>query len=282
MDSSQYKQHELASWTRVAGGWAKHTPAIGKLFGPVTERMFELVGLRERQRVLDIASGAGDPGIPAAQRVGRFGRVWGIDFVPAMVDFANERVRELDLGNVEFQLADGENFQVPGNIFDVCTMRWGLMFMPDPLAALNTARVALKEGGRIVLTCWAGPDRNPWAAIPMAHIKRYVDVPAPAPGATGIFAFADRDRILSVMREAGFRDVTVEAFDLTAADAATGQEYFTMVREIAGPVASLIAGLSAETQAKLSAEIALAAEQASTTPGRVTLPGVTWIATGTH
>lgn len=278
MNPEESKQREFTQWSQVASGWARHTPTIANLFGPVSTRMFEMAGLREKHKVLDLACGAGDPAIPAAQRVGRFGRVVGIDFVPEMVAFARERAQALELNNIEFQLADAEAMQLPDSIFDVCTMRWGLMFMPEPEKCLATARAALKEGGRMVLSCWAGPERNPWAAIPLSVIKRYVDVPQPPPGATGIFAFADPERIRAVMTAAGFNDIQVEAFELCAADADTGEEFFTMVREIAGPLAALLARVDPAARDKLSDEVARAVEAASQEKGRVRLPGVTWIA----
>ena len=278
MDTTAIKARELASWKKVAPGWVKHAPTLTKLFSPVTERMFELVNLRAGQRVIDIACGAGDPAIPAAQRVGRLGRVWGVDFADEMVNHAYERAQQLGLANIDFQHVDAETLQVPGNIFDVCTMRWGLMFMPEPERCLNAAHAALQDNGKIVLTCWAAPEKNPWAAIPISIIKNYVEVPQPAPGATGIFAFADPERIRSVMQSAGFRNVQIEAFEVQGADATTGEEYFTMVREIAGPLVALLAKVPAQDQAKLASEVAHAAEAASTVKGRVCLPGVTWIA----
>ncbi len=279
MDTAAIKARELAIWKNVASGWAKHTPTLTKLFAPVNERMFELVNLRPGQRVLDIACGAGDPAIPAAQKVGRLGRVWAVDFADEMVNYAYQRAQVLGLANVDFQNVDGETLQVPGNIFDVCTMRWGLMFMPEPERCLSCAHAALQDDGKIVLTCWAAPEKNPWAAIPISVIKNYVEVPQPAPGATGIFAFADPERIRSVMRSAGFQNIQIEAFEVQGADAATGEEYFTMVREIAGPLAALLTKVPAQDQVKLTSEVARAAEAASTVKGRVCLPGVTWIAT---
>ena len=278
MDTSSIKARELASWNNVAAGWAKHTPTISKLFSPVNERMFELVNLAPKQRVIDIACGAGDPAIPAAQRVGRLGRVWAVDFSDDMVGYAAQRANGLGLTNVDFQTVDGEILEVPGAIFDVCTLRWGLMFMPEPERCLAAAHAALLETGKIVLTCWAGPEKNPWAAIPMSIIKQYVDVPPPAPGATGIFSFADPERIRAVMQSAGFRNIHIEAFELLAADADSGEEFFTMVREIAGPVASLLAKVPENARAKLNLEIAREVEAASSVKGRVCLPGVTWIA----
>ncbi len=279
MDTATIKARELASWSNVASGWAKHTPTITKLFSPVTERMFQLVNLQPKQKVLDIACGVGDPAIPAAQRLGRLGRVWAVDFSDEMVDFAAQRAQQLGLTNIDFQKVDGETLQVPGNIFDVCTMRWGLMFMPEPERCLSAAHAALQDEGKIVLTCWAGPEKNPWAAIPMAVIKNYVDVPQPPPGATGIFAFADPERMRAAMASGGFRNIQIEAFNVQAADAASGDEYFTIVREIAGPVAGLLAKVPEKERARLYAEVARAAEAASTVKGRVCLPGVTWIAT---
>lgn len=278
MDTQAMKARELASWSRVAAGWDKHTPTITKLFSPVSERMLELVNLQPKQRVIDIACGVGDPAILAAQRVGRLGRVWGVDFSEEMVQFAQQRARALGLTNVDFQTVDGETLEVPGPIFDVCTMRWGLMFMPQPERCLAAAHGALQDDGKIVLSCWAAPEKNPWASIPMSIIKKYVDVPTPPPGATGIFSFADPERIRACLQSAGFRHIHIEAFELQAADADSGEEFFTMVREIAGPVASLLAQVPAGALVNLSSEVARAVEAASTVKGRVCLPGVTWIA----
>ena len=65
--------------------------------------------------------------------------------------------------------------------------------MPNPTGCLRLAHSALKPGGRIALSVWGKPERNPWIALPVMVLRKYVDIPTPQPGEPGILAFADGD-----------------------------------------------------------------------------------------
>jgi hypothetical protein len=127
---------------------------------------------------------------------------------------------------------------------------------------------------------WAAPDRNPWAVVPLAVMKRYMDIPAPLPGQTGIFAFADRQRLADTLVASGFRDVSIESLDVTWSGPASGQDYFNEVIEMAGPLASLYAKLPDGRRREYADEVAAAAQRQSIAKTGIALPGVTWIASG--
>jgi ubiquinone/menaquinone biosynthesis C-methylase UbiE len=278
MDQAAMKAKELDAWTKVAPGWKKHDQYQRTISAVVSERMIAAAGIAAGQRVLDIASGTGEPAIPIAERVGAKGRVLGLDFVEDMLAFAREKAAAKRLHNVEFKAVDGESFAVPPASFDIATMRWGLMFMPDPEACLRRIHQALVERGKVVLACWAGPERNPWAAIPMGVFKRLLNLPAPPPGATGLFAFADPNRIRTTLENSGFSDVRIEPVEVQMADFASGADYFTWVRELAGPVAGLYTQLHETQRPAVAAEIAQEAQRQSLHPKRLRLNGVTWVA----
>ena len=239
MNAVEMKERERASWTAVAPGWRKHDARLTGAFGPVSERLLDLVGVSAGKRVLDMACGTGEPAIPAAVRVGSTGFVLATDLVGEMIAFAREKAQARGLANIEFRETDGELLDLPPASFDAVTMRWGLMFMPDPVAALKGAKAALKAGGRIALSNWGPPDRNPWAAIPLACIRKYIEIPPPVPGQTGLFSFANPGCIRTVMGEAGFQNIEVEPFDVVWQRPTSGAAYFDEVIEIAGPLASL-------------------------------------------
>jgi ubiquinone/menaquinone biosynthesis C-methylase UbiE len=266
------KEMQLKSWTGVAPGWRKHDATLVKGATPASEKLLELAGVRAGSRVLDIASGTGEPAIPAARRVGPAGSVLGTDFVEPMLAFAREKASAAGLGNVEFRRVDGETLDVPAGTFDAVTIRWGLMFMPDAVACLRGAHRALKPGGKIAVACWAGPERNPWAAVPMGVLMKHTGMPKPDPGALGVFTYADPERLKSVLVEGGFKDVVVESVDLSMFDFDSFADYWTYTREMVGPVASMLEKVTPAERA--SFENDLAAEVAKLSPGgKVALRG---------
>jgi ubiquinone/menaquinone biosynthesis C-methylase UbiE len=276
----EVKSRELQSWTSVAPGWRKHDQRLTEAFGGVSRVLLDTAGVKEGDAVLDVACGTGEPALPAARRVGRRGRVLATDITSAMVDFAREKAAAAGLDNVEFRVMDGELLELPSAAFDAATMRWGLMFMPDPVACLQRIHRALKPGARLALATWGPPDRNPWAAMPLAVMRRYVELPPPVPGQTGIFAFADPDHLRHTMRSAGFDDVAIEAVDVLWTGPDSGQEYFRELIDMAGPLASIYTKLPEERQRAYASEVAAEAERQSVRKPGVALPGMTWIAAG--
>ncbi len=281
MNLAEAKQNQHKSWTLVAPGWGKHDALMRGWTQPLTDRMIALAGIRAGMRVLDIACGAGEPALSVAEAVGPTGSVLATDFVEEMIGYARMKARDRSLTNIEFRCVDGEAVDGMANAFDAVTMRWGLMFMPDPGKCMHCAYTALKPGAKAVVTTWTEAKNNPFVTVPLGVLKRHMDIPDPAPGAPGIFALANPDRLRQIFTDAGFRDVAIEQVKLTMADFATGTEYDTFIRDIAGPVTSLYTQLPPETQERVKKEIAQDAEKYSSKPGRVQLQGITYVVVGT-
>lgn len=281
MDKAEAKDKQHKSWTMVAPGWGKYDPLLRAWAEPVTDRMMALAGIREGSRVLDIACGAGEPALTVAERVGPKGAVLATDFVEEMVGYARSKAQARALSNIEFRCIDGEVLDVPNGSFDAVTMRWGLMFMPDPVKCMHCANAALKPGGKAVVSVWTEAANNPFVTVPLGVLKRHMEIPDPPAGAPGIFALADPDRLRAIFTEAGFRDVAIEQVTVPMADFATGAEYDVFIRELAGPVASLFVQLPPDKQAVVKKEIARDAEARSSKPGRVYLHGIAHVVVGT-
>ncbi len=69
----------------------------------VSDRLVELAKIKAGDRVLDIATGTGEPAITAARKVGPNGRVIGTDHSPGMLEVARRRAASLGLTNVEYR-----------------------------------------------------------------------------------------------------------------------------------------------------------------------------------
>ena len=281
MDMTEAKKNQHKSWTMVAPGWGKYDSLMRAWAQPVTDRMMALAGIREGMSVLDIACGAGEPALSVAEKVGPAGSVLATDFVEEMIGFARSKAKVRSLSNIEFRCVDGEIIDGQANAFDAVTMRWGLMFMPDPVKCMRCAHTALKPGGKTAVSTWTEAVNNPFITVPFGVLKRHMDIPDPPPGAPGIFALADPDKLRKIFTDAGFRDVAIEQVTIPMADFPTGVEYDNFIRELAGPVASLFVQLPAETQERVKKEIAQDAEKFSSKPGRVYLQGIAHVVVGT-
>jgi len=268
---------ERNTWRTVSSGWRKNDERLRKSADPVSQRMLDGLRLSPGHHVLDIASGTGEPAIPAAHRVGETGKVVGIDLVDEMLAIARDKAREQNLDNIEFRAVDGKGIPFEDNRFDAISCRWGLMFMPEPQAMLEQMRRVLKDEGRIALACWAEPERNPFFTHAMSILMKHMEMPQPPPDAPGVFAFAERERLENILRDSGFRDIEIEDLRIDMIEAQSGEEYWQVMEELAGPIAVLAKQMNKETYRAFSAEV-IASADALKQGDSLTLVGTTWIA----
>jgi ubiquinone/menaquinone biosynthesis C-methylase UbiE len=88
LDSKQYKEAERQSWDSVADGWQKWWKTIEIGAEKVSRRLIELAEIKPGSRVLDIATGIGEPAITAANQVGNSGHVLATDISSQMLSIA--------------------------------------------------------------------------------------------------------------------------------------------------------------------------------------------------
>src|SRR5262245_24402467 len=108
MDADAHKREEHACWTRMAPGYSQHRAFLAGCTAPVSERMLDVARIGSGSRVLDIACGAGDPALLAAERVGPSGHVLATDFAEDMVAVARAEAERRGLRQIEFRVGDGE------------------------------------------------------------------------------------------------------------------------------------------------------------------------------
>lgn len=87
--------------------------------------MMELAHVAPGRRVLDVATGIGEPAMTAVRRVGPSGSVTAIEQAPQMLAVARERMQAAGIWNVEFVEGDAEVVALPPDSFDAVVCRWG-------------------------------------------------------------------------------------------------------------------------------------------------------------
>jgi SAM-dependent methyltransferase len=149
-------------WDLAADDYVRHwhRPLAG-----VQGELLDLAAPAPGEAVLDVACGAGVLAVAAARAVGPAGRVLGVDLSDAMVRASRQRARELRLEQTAFERMDAEQLELPDATFDLAMCALGLMYVPDPDAALRELHRVLRPGGRAVLAVWGERARCGWASL---------------------------------------------------------------------------------------------------------------------
>jgi len=209
-DPVRFKQVQRESWSAAAPAWEKWWSMFDAGGQPIADRLVNLARVGEGSRVLDIATGPGEPAVTAARAVGPSGRVLATDHSPEMIAAAMRRAAALGLKNVEYRVVDAEALDVGETGFDAVLCRWGLMFVADLEATVAGIAKMLRKGGWFATSVWATADKVPMISLASEDVRKVANVPPPPPGTPNPLALADSSVLSNALTRAGFHDIEIE------------------------------------------------------------------------
>jgi len=241
----------------AAEKWKAKSAALGNA---VTEALVEYSRPFPDMRVLDLASGTGEPGISLAQRVGPQGSVTAVDQSSELLDIAAERARNKKLLNFTTQQADAHHLPFADQTFDLATCRFGVMFFSDAHRALAGLRRVLKPGARACFAAW-GPMEQPYWQTTMKIVHRHVGGTVLQPGGSDPFRFSSAGSLSEGLSAAGFHEVEESTRNLPWTWPGDAEEVFDYACAVAAPFRTMLERVRAEEWPVIRAEAKAAIER---------------------
>ncbi len=181
------------------------------------KRAIRSLGLTGCERLLDLCTGTADVALAAVQARPGARTVVGIDFAGAMLRLGLDKVRRAGVER-RILLARGDATRVPLGTasVDAVTIAFGIRNVEDPRAACAEIARVLTTGGRLAILEFAVPtlpglrQAYLWyfhhvlpriGALVSRHDAAYTYLP------DSVSAFATPDEFMTILRQAGFRDV---------------------------------------------------------------------------
>jgi len=237
--------------------WKAKSAVMGK---DVTEALVEYAQPKPGMRVLDLASGTGEPAVSLAVRVGAQGHVTALDLSAELLDIAEKRALERGLDNFSTQQADAQALPFADSSFDLATCRFGVMFFRDAVSALLELRRVLRAESRACFLAWGAFDQPYWRST-MGVVHRHVGGPLLPPSGPDPFRFAAPGSLSDVLQSAGFRDVQEETKTLPWIWPGTPEEVWEQAQAVSVPFRSMLDRVPAQMWPQIHADVRAAIEQ---------------------
>lgn len=180
---------------------------------PVNGPLFAAAALAPGEVVIDVGCGRGATAREAARRVGRAGRVVGIDVSPELIAAARDAAA-VGRVDIEWIADDAQRADLTAVQADVVLTRFGVMFFDDDVAGFANLRSGTRPGGRLVGAVWQPRTASPFQTraqdVALAVAAQHGCALSLPEDAEAPFAFGVDEYVADVLSDAGWDAVGFE------------------------------------------------------------------------
>ena len=178
-------------------------------FENINKILFENISFNKNQSILDIGCGAGQTSYTAKKKVGANGTITAVDISTPLLNLFKKKYKNIK--NLVCLRKDIQKTKFKENIFDHAISRFGVMFFEYPSRAFTHTYQALKKDGSFTFVCWRNFRYNQFFTIPAYSVKKKTKIDVPEfNNAPGPFSLKDKSYIKTLLKQSGFRKITID------------------------------------------------------------------------
>ena len=232
----------------AAEKWKAKSAAMGR---DVTQALVDYARPEPGMKVLDLASGTGEPAISLASRILPGGHITALDLSRELLEITAQRAKDRDLANLSTHEADAHQLPFPDRSFDLITSRFGVMFFDQ--RALSEAHRVLKAGARACFMAWGPFDQPFWSSM-MGVVHKHAGGPLLPPGQDP-FRYAQPGSLSGALRRAGFQQVEEDTRTLPWTWPGAAEEVWEQAQACSTPFLPMIKRVPADQWEKVNREV---------------------------
>ena len=249
----QIREQQKETWNKFSPGWRKWDDFTMEFLKPMGEEIIRSLQLKDTDTVLDVAAGTGEPGLTIASIV-KNGKVVITDLAEGMLEVARDNATKKRITNYETVACDVCELPFADETFDAVSCRFGFMFFPDMLMAAKEMVRVLKPGGVLATSVWGVPDKNFWITATMSTLNKNMQLPAPAPGAPGMFRCGNPGFLADLFKQAGLKNVSEK--EITGkVNYGSNDTYWNFMNGVVAPVVAAMSKADDATKLKIKNEV---------------------------
>ena len=189
--------------------WIKYNNEMNYKFENINKILFENISFKKNQSILDIGCGAGQTSYTAKKKVGVNGTITAVDISTPLLNLFKKKYKNIK--NLACLRKDIQKTRFKENIFDHAISRFGVMFFEYPSRAFTHTYQALKKDGSFTFVCWRNFRYNQFFTIPAYSVKKKTKIDIPEfNNAPGPFSLKDKSYIKTLLKQSGFRKITID------------------------------------------------------------------------